>query len=208
MRALLINTATRKATIAVVVDGVVRYLNDKYNADGLSVNLVPMIETALEKVGLRPSEIDTLFVASGPGSFTGIRIGLTVAKVMAWGLKIKVVSISSLELMATSKTDKKYIAPLIDARRGYVYAGLYDKELNPVIGDAYVSLEGFREEVSDKEVEFVSYDGFDFGVNAPECDVLKVIDKHKDDEGINPHELNPNYLKKTEAEEKLKERRR
>lgn len=236
MKTLLLNTATKQATIAVVVDGEVRHLCTGYRSDGLSANLVPMIDAALRESGVSPRELDVIMVANGPGSFTGIRIGVTVAKTMAWGLKVKVVPISSLELMAAvgaggatdeagdvadraggaadeagkiggTGDEKRYVAPLIDARRGYVFAGLYDRELNPVIPDAYVSLEEFRQKAGD-EVQYVSYDTFDFAVEEPGCEILKVVDKHKNDAGVNPHQLNPNYLKKTEAEERLKEGKR
>lgn len=207
MKSLLINTSTRKTVIAIVIDNVVQYLYNEYNVEDLSTNLMTIIEEAFQKVNMKPNDIDTIFVTNGPGSFTGIRIGLTVAKIMAWGLKIKVVPISSLELMASTKNNKEYIAPLIDARRGYVFAGLYDSKLNSVMVDSYVLLEDFKKQISDKDVLFVSHEKFDFEVNESDYDILKIIDKHKDDKGINPHKLNPNYLKNTEAEEKLNEGR-
>lgn len=203
MKSLLINTSTRKIAIAIVVDNEIQYSYNEYNVEDLSTNLMPIIEEAFQKVNMKPNDIDTIFVTNGPGSFTGIRIGLTVAKIMAWGLKIKVVPISSLELMASTKNNKEYIAPLIDARRGYVFAGLYDSKLNSVIVDSYVSLEDFKKQISDKDVLYVSHEKFNFEVNESDYDILKIIDKHKDDEGINPHKLNPNYLKNTEAEEKF-----
>ncbi len=207
MKSLFISTSTRKAVIAIVVDHKIEYLYNEYHVEDLSTNLMPIIDVAFKKVNMKPNEIDTLFVTNGPGSFTGIRIGLTVAKIMAWGLKIKVIPISSLELMASTRTDKKYIAPLIDARRNYVFAGLYDSELNQVIADSYVLLDDFKKEVNDKDILYVSQDKFDFEVNESDYDIIKIVDKHKNDDGINPHKLNPNYLKNTEAEEKLNEGR-
>lgn len=207
MKSLFINTSTRKIVIAIAVDNEIKYLYNDFNNEDISNKLMPIIDEAFKKVNIKPKDIDMIFVTNGPGSFTGIRIGLTVAKIMAWGLKIKVVPISSLELMATTKTNKKYIAPLIDARKGYVYAGLYDEKLNSIIKDSYVLLDDFRNEIENKDVYYVSDDELDFDVNETNYDILKIIEKHKDDNGINPHKLNPNYLKNTEAEEKLKESR-
>ena len=207
MKSLLINTSTRKITVSIVVDNEIQYLYNEYNVEDLAKSLIPIIAEALQKVNMKPNEIDTIFVANGPGSFTGIRIGVTVAKIMAWSLNIKVVPISSLELMATTRNNKEYIAPLIDARRGYVYAGLYDNKLNSIIADAYVSLDDFKKQIGDKDVLYISYEKFGFEGNEPNYDILKIINKHKDDEGINPHKLNPNYLKRAEAEEKLNESR-
>lgn len=207
MKSLFINTSTRKIVIAIAVDNEIKYLYNDFNNEDISNKLMPIIDEAFKKVNIKPKDIDMIFVTNGPGSFTGIRIGLTVAKIMAWGLKIKVVPISSLELMATTKTNKKYIAPLIDARKGYVYAELYDEKLNSIIKDSYVLLDDFRKEIENKDVYYVSDDELDFDVNETNYDILKIIEKHKDDNGINPHKLNPNYLKNTEAEEKLKESR-
>lgn len=203
MKSLFINTSTIKTVIAIVINNQIQYLYKKNSSNDLSICLMPIIDEAFRKANMKQNDIDTIFVTNGPGSFTGIRIGLTVAKIMAWGLKIKVIPISSLELMASTKTDKEYIAPLIDARRDYVFAGLYDNKLNSIIDDSYILLDNFKKEVNDKEVFYVSNDEFDFKVNESDYDILKIIDKHKNDDGINPHKLNPNYLKNTEAEEKL-----
>ena len=97
---------------------------------------------------------------------------------MAWSLKKDIVPLSSLELMATTNTDKKYIVPMIDARRGNVFAGIYDKELNIIKKDSLISLEELTSNLTEN-YELISYDN------------------------INPHNLNPNYLKLTEAEENL-----
>lgn len=207
MKSLFINTSTEKTVIAIVVDDEIQYLYKETRVADLSVILMPTIEEAFTKTNMKPNDIDTIFVTNGPGSFTGIRIGLTVAKIMAWGLKMKVVPISSLEFMAATKTDKDFIAPLIDARRGYVFAGLYDSNLDSVMKDSYILLEDLKEKLNNKEVLYVSHDQLNLEVKESDYDILKIIDKHKNDEGINPHQLKSNYLKKTEAEEKLNESR-
>ena len=148
-------------------------------------------------------DIDCIFVVTGPGSFTGVRIGVTVAKTIAWALNINVIPISSLEFLATHKTQKRYLVPLIDARRGNVYAGIYDNELNNILPDKLVSYEQLAKNLDDT-YEQVSYD-FDYMVK-PKLDILKVINKHLDDTPMNPHLLNPNYLKLTEAEERLNDK--
>ena len=208
MKSLFINTSTKNKVVSIVIDNEIKYLYKNENIKDLAVDLMPIIEEALKKVNLKPNEIDTIFVTNGPGSFTGIRIGLTVAKVMAWSLKIKVIPISSLEFMASTETNKKYIVPLIDARRECVFGGVYDNKLNSVIKDSYILLKDLKQKIIDKDVLFVSDDEFDFEVNKSDYDILKIINKHKNDEAINPHELNPNYLKDTEAEEKLNESRK
>lgn len=203
MRYLFINTSTKCLVISIVEDDKVIYEYKDENSNELSGKIMPIIDEAFTKCDIKPKDIDTIFVTNGPGSFTGIRIGLTIAKVMAWSLKIKVVPISSLELMAATNSTVP-VASLIDARRGYVFAGLYDTDLNPIKPDRYMLLDDFLSEIND--VYFVSHDIFNFEVHNSDYDILRVIKKHKDDDGINPHILNPNYLKLTEAEEKLLEK--
>ena len=84
-------------------------------------------------------DVKRIYVGYGPGSFTGVRIGLTIAKTYAYTLNIKLVPISSLQILA-STIEEDEIVSLIDARRGYVFAGVYDKELNSIIDDCYIDL--------------------------------------------------------------------
>lgn len=208
MKSLFINTSTRNKVVSIIVNNEIKYLYENGDIKDLAVDLIPIIDEAFQSVNIKPNDIDTIFVTNGPGSFTGTRIGLTVAKVIAWGLKIKVIPISSLEFMASTQTNKEYIVPLIDARRDHVFAGVYDSRLNSIIQDSYMLLDDLKKELNGKEVFYVSQDEFDFEVNESDYDILKIIDKHKNDDGINPHQLNPNYLKETEAEEKLNESRK
>ena len=95
---------------------------------------------------------------------------------------------------------------MIDARRNAVYAGIYDRNLDAVIPDQYITLDALQKKVEelDGTYTFISDQTF------PSIDVIKsnmnlkvILKKHENDEGINPHQVNPNYLKKTEAEENL-----
>ena len=207
MKSLFINTSTRNTVVSIVDDDEIKYLYKNDEFKDLSVELMPIIDEAFQNAKIKPNDIDTIFVTVGPGSFTGIRIGLAVVKTMAWSLKIKVIPISSLELMASTQTNKEYIVPLIDARRDYVFAGVYDKKLNSVFDDSHILLDDLKHKLNGKEVFYVSNDKLDFEVNKSDYDILKIIHKHKNDVGINPHQLNPNYLKNTEAEEKFNESR-
>ena len=208
MRSLFINTSNKRLIIGIVEDDKVLYEYNDTNSNELSSKIMPIIDEAFTKSNLKPNDIDTIFVTNGPGSFTGIRIGLTIAKVMAWSLNIKVVPLSSLELMVSGIDNYDYIIPLMDARRDNVFGALYDKNLNSIIEDTFISYESMinkaMNKVADKNYIIVSHD-LDF--EEPKYDILKVIKKHINDEGINPHKLNPNYLKLTEAEEKFNESR-
>ena len=195
MKYLFINSATANLVVAIIIDGEISYLYNENDKNDTSYKIMPIIEEAFRKSNIKPKDIDKIFVVNGPGSFTGIRVGLTVAKVMAYSLNIPVVPVSSLEVMASGYDED--VISLIDARRGYVYAGGYDRNLDVIYKDNYVL---FSE--SGLKGVFISFDKFAFETFEPKLDLLKVIKKHQDEEGVNPHVLNPNYLKLTEAEEK------
>lgn len=201
MIVLLIDTATSNITVSIIKDETILFnYNEKIISD-MSSKILSIIDSALKKTSLKLADIDKIFVVNGPGSFTGIRVGVTIAKTIAWGLKKAIIPLSSLELMATTDTDKRYLVPIIDARRGNAFLGVYDKELNIIKADRLVNLKEFTNMLND-DYEFISYDDVDVNlIVKPKIDVLKIIKKHLNDKGINPHNLNPNYLKLTEAEE-------
>ena len=169
-----------------------------------SVILMEKIEMLLKDCQVDISEVDGFVVSKGPGSFTGVRIGVTICKTFAWTLNKKVIPISSLELLASTNTNYELNVAMIDARRDCVYAGVYDNELNTVIEDRYISIEQLLLELKDKNYILISDDDFEnLKKIDSKIDILKVINKHKNDVGVNPHSLNPTYLKITEAEAKL-----
>ena len=198
MISLLIDTSTSNLTVSIINNQGVIYKYQETILSDMSSKLLPIIDNGLKELDLKLENIDKIFVVNGPGSFTGIRVGVTVAKTIACALKKDIIPLSSLELIATTNTSKKYIVPMIDARRNNVFAGIYDNNLNCIQEDKLIS----RDELSDlnDDYEFVSYDNID-GIIKPNIDVLKIINKHINDGGINPHNLNPNYLKLIEAEE-------
>lgn len=200
MISLFLDTCNHQIFIGLLKDN---KLIDRFsfiNDNNLSEKLLPSIKEILDHNSIDKKELNEIYVSIGPGSFTGIRIGVTVAKTMAWSLKIKIIPVSSLEVMA-STSEKKYICPIIDARRGYVYAGLYDNKLNNIIEDKYINLDELLNDIDRDNVEFISYDDIVDNIE-PNPNIEKVINKHCNDEGINPHSVNPIYLKRTEAEEK------
>ncbi|ARK28630.1 tRNA (adenosine(37)-N6)-threonylcarbamoyltransferase complex dimerization subunit type 1 TsaB [Halalkalibacter krulwichiae] len=94
-----------------------------------SIRLMPAINKLLKEVGVTAKELTRVVVANGPGSYTGVRIGVTTAKTLAWSLNIPVIGVSSLTVMAqTGRFFQGVIVPIMDARRGQVYTGHYEAE--------------------------------------------------------------------------------
>lgn len=199
MRSLLIDTSSFFMCIAILEDDKVLYsFNEEIKVD-MASRIMPVIESAFQTVPFSVNEIDRIYVVNGPGSFTGIRVGVTIAKIMAWSLKKEIVLLSSLEFLATTPVSTKYLIPAIDARRGYVYAGVYDSNLNVILKDQYLPFEELKPYL--KEGTVISHDELINRIE-PKVDVSLIVRRHQSDMSLNPHEIKPNYLKLTEAEEK------
>ena len=208
MISLFLDTTTSRLIVGIYKDKQELYFDNSEAHNDLSSRVLPKIKEALDSVSLTVNDIDDIYVVNGPGSFTGIRVGVTIAKTLAWSIKKPIYTVSELSVLASgSKT--RYTIPLIDARRGYVYAGIYNKNLKSQIEDQYILLEDLKKlvkkEYKKEDISFVSYDKLE-GVEKPVIDVEKILNKCKFEE-INSHLVNPNYLKKTEAEEKLNDKK-
>lgn len=208
MISLFLDTCSQIIRIGLLSnDKLVDYI-EFTNDNKLSEKLLPAIKEMLDKNKYRVNDLNRIYISVGPGSFTGIRIGVTVAKVIAWSLNIDIIPISSLEVMASYDTDRKYICSFMDARRGFVFAGIYDNELNTYIEDKYVLFDNLLEEMKDikDDTLFVSNDDNYISCVEPKINVEKIVLKHINDKSVNPHNVNPIYLKLTEAEEKLNDK--
>ncbi len=176
----------------------------------LSIFTLPKIVEMLENNHIAPNDLDEIIVVNGPGSFTGIRIGITIAKTMAWALDKKIVTVSSLEAMALSVSDSCYVVPAIYARRGYVFAGVYDRNRQIVLENQHileVSLQDYLSRL-DGEYIIVSNDEeikLQGKVVGYDPDILNIVLHVQNREGVLAHAVEPNYLKLTEAEENRKQ---
>lgn len=134
MKILAIDTSNFVLGIALYEDGKVigEYItNLKKNH---SIRAMPAIEQLMKECDIKPKDLSKIVVAKGPGSYTGVRIGVTIAKTLAWTLNIPLVGVSSLEVLAASvgRYFDGYVSPLFDARRGQIYTGLYQFTSNDV----------------------------------------------------------------------------
>ncbi|MGE7676257.1 tRNA (adenosine(37)-N6)-threonylcarbamoyltransferase complex dimerization subunit type 1 TsaB [Lysinibacillus sp. NPDC094403] len=157
-----IETANAPLSIAVIRDGkviaeIVQNIKLTHSAGAM-----PAIEEVLAKAGLQPSELDAIAVSEGPGSYTGVRIGVTLAKTLAWTLKKPLVGISSLKsLAANASLYDGFICPIFDARRGNVYTAVYKGYgLEAIIDDYHDHIDGLLERLQALEapVLFVGVD--------------------------------------------------
>jgi tRNA threonylcarbamoyladenosine biosynthesis protein TsaB len=130
---LAIETATHACSVAILVEGK-SYQVYEYAPQQHTVLIFPMIEEALKQANLTLQEIAYIAVGKGPGSFTGVRLGIALAQGLAYGLKLPLFGISTLEALALQAIESaKYVIPALDARMGEVYTGVYALNENELL---------------------------------------------------------------------------
>ena len=202
-----IDTTSEYLYSCIYQDGAILCEIKKNLGHDLSIYAVDEINKMMMSIDVKPNDIDKIIVVTGPGSFTGIRIGVTIAKIYAYTLNKEITCITSLDAMIESLDTNNLKTAIIDARRGYVYAKIVNNN-DIILEDCYISLEklllilkGFHQ-----KYDIISNNYFDFEVKSYSPNFKKIIDKFKDKESISPHLVNPTYFKLTEAEEnKMKE---
>ena len=151
MRILAFETSAKAASVAILEDG--KLLGESFQNTGLthSQTLLLMVQTLLNHCGFTPEDVDAVAVAAGPGSFTGVRIGVAAAKGFAWGGEKPCCGVSTLEAMAyTLGVYDGYVLPVMDARRSQVYNAVFHAEkgrLQRITEDRAISLAELGEEI-------------------------------------------------------------
>lgn len=230
MLILAFETSAKAASVAVH-DGE-KLLGAAYQNTGLthSATLMVMAQDLLKQLDKTPADVTAVAVAAGPGSFTGVRIGMAAAKGFAWGRQIPCVGVSTLEAMAVSLGAwQGYVCPVMDARRNQVYNALFRMDCGKctrVTEDRAISLRDLGEELQKlSEPVFLVGDGSNLCYNT----LLKSIPNlvlppehrlHQRAEGVailaaeSPDRddassgagLVPNYLRLSQAERERLER--
>ena len=190
MISLFIDTSLEDVSIAL--DGKELSQIHEYIPGKHSIYVTQYISDILKNNNLSPDNVDEIIVVNGPGSFTGIRIGVTIAKMFAYIKKIRIVTITSLKARVLGHTGN-YLLTTIDAKHNNYYVGVYDKEYN-TIEEKFTSF---------KEVEELKekYSPVVIDQTTP-YQVEQIVTYTKKLKSENPHGVNPIYLKLPEAMEK------
>ena len=151
MKVLALDTSNRPLSVALLEDqtvlGTVTMTVHQKHAE----YLLPVIEDLMAKSDLVPADLNRVVVAQGPGSYTGIRIGVTTAKVLADTLKIGLVGVSSLQALALNcQRDGQLVWPIFDARNNNIFTGLYQMKNGvpeSVLADQHVDFDDFYRQV-------------------------------------------------------------
>ena len=160
---LNIETSTDVCSVALTSDGQVLDHHENYDGQTHSTLLSAFIRDSLHYVRCRELRLDAIAVSMGPGSYTGLRIGMSEAKGLAFGLGIPLIGVSTLELLTVSVMfrevfdEEVWFAPMIDARRMEVYTAVYDSALNTVLTPRAMVLEedSFGEMLAERTVVLI-----------------------------------------------------
>ena len=230
MLILAFETSAKAASVALT-DGE-KLLGESYQNTGLthSQTLLPMAQDLLKSCGYTPQQVEAVAVAAGPGSFTGIRIGVAAAKGFAWGKELPCYGVSTLEAMAMNLGIwDGYVVPVMDARRSQVYTATFLAEkgkLTRLCEDRAISLEQLGNELKNSEKTiFLVGDGSKLCYNTLKNTVPELVcppehRMHQRAAGVglaaakmiaagvpgNGAELTPNYLRLSQAERERMER--
>lgn len=232
MKILAVDTSTAAASAALTEDGM---LLGEYtmtnNKKTHSQRIMPMIDALLKDTGTDIADVDLFAAAAGPGSFTGLRIGVATVKGLAHACGKPVVSVSTLESLAYNVPYCEHIiVPIMDAGKNRVYAASYiwDEGLKELgepeamtieecvdgcgelldvmfVGDgAAAHMDYIKERLADRAFFAPANANGQRAASAACC----AYEKYKNGEAITHEELNPIYLKKSQAERELEEKRR
>ena len=174
-RILNIETSTRVCSVAVSVDGTIVSLKESHTENSHAEQITLFSQEVMKEVGLSVDDLDAVAVSMGPGSYTGLRIGVSTAKGYCYGADIPLIAIGTLEAMAAgmsgkikSVNDNYILCPMIDARRMEVYAALFNEQVDEIRETKAVVVDenSFSDTLGNNEVWFA-------GDGAPKCkDVL------------------------------------
>ena len=187
MYRLLMDTSTDYYYLSLIKEDTI--IDEAYEkgSSNHSETLMPRLEVMLKDNNIGLKDINEVYVGIGPGSYTGVRIAVVIAKMIGAMNNIPVYEFSTLSLIASASPSESF--PLIDARRGNAYLSHFDKDLNRLMNDEVVSIEEF---FKDKNKDLIITSGKPDPIrliHSKEVKLVEDIDK-----------LSPNYIQLVEAE--------
>lgn len=222
-----IDSSNTAATVAVATENKIVSEITVDNKLTHSIKLMPIVERVLEEAEIKASDIDVFAVSTGPGSFTGLRIGVATAKALAYAVDKKIVGVSSLEVLANNLNYfDGMVIPIMDARNKRVFGGIYSNgkavvedsafELDELLelADKYSEklifvgngVNEYREIIVEKlgdRAQFASIKD-NFSRASSVCELA--IKKAEKGEFDSVSDLTPNYLRDSQAERQKKEK--
>lgn len=223
---LALDSTARVASVALCEDGTLLGEYTINNGNTHSETLLPMVESLLKLFGMEIKDIDAFAVAAGPGSFTGVRIGVATLKGLAFGTDKPCVGVSTLEALAKNPSADGLICPVMNARRNQVYTALFRSQngvLERLMPDSAIAIEeldrildGYDEPV------ILCGDGYEITASQLRHPIIPLPERLRHQsafsvalcameaisrgEGGNDFDLAPTYLRLSQAERERNER--
>jgi len=191
MYTLFISTYDKFINVALLKDDEVLEEIKKESINSHSIYTMPMIKEILDKNNITTNDLNQIEVINGPGSFTGVRIAVTIAKTLSYTLNIPIKSISSIEALAVSSNKGKKLVTIKDLKG--VYYGLFNEDNKLIEPLNYLNNKDFKEYVEKNNFENIILE------DTKLCP-KKIHEYLKIQEAQNPHHVNPLYIKQIEAE--------
>jgi len=204
MISLFIDTSMANVSISIVRDGKILSIVQEDIPNEHSKYATSYVKKVIDEAGIDANDIDNLLVVNGPGSFTGVRIGVTIAKTYGYLINKNIIPVSSLKSLALSSKRKEIVMSVISANRNNYYVGIYDSNYNELIDEQFVTGNRLLELINEYEPYIVSNDFYVLGkykFNKVSLDILEIVNYYKDKDKVNYHALVPNYLKLPQAME-------
>ena len=209
LRLLSLDTTSEFGSIALSEGDRILEQVELHSPEGFAHIIFGELQCLLERHGLTLKDLDGFASASGPGSFTGVRVGLTAAKGLAEATNRKVAPVSNLQALAWFGT-RPLRAALFDARRGEIYGAVFDQSLNPVCEEVVIPLSRWLEKLPEGDIEIITS-----GFSLPgDFTRLPVIDAGRSLAGAiahiaagsfaagvakDPAEIDANYVRRSDA---------
>ena len=212
MKTLFIDSSRKSLSVALANEDKLVFVSNVNSYSKHSNFLMNEISKILNKFNLKPENIDNYVILNGPGSFTGVRVGVTVSKTLAWTLSKKIYTINNLEALKVGIKDDVIITVIPD-KNDFSYVGIYDDKTE----EKYLSIDDDLLNIHNKSITIVSMESSTY-LNSlieklskyndvktkiiDDYDYINVINYALSKESINPHLVKPLYLKKIDAEKK------
>lgn len=213
LKTLFIDSSRKSLSIALAEDDKLLLVSNVNSYSKHSNFLMNEIQNILTKTQNTIYDIDNIVVLNGPGSFTGVRVGVTIAKTIAWCLSKKLYVMNNLEALRIVSNDEVVISVIAD-KKDSSYVGIYDSSS---VKEDYYSMDDGALTISDKNITLVAMEESEFFNNLKDklsknnnvkvniiddYDYIKLISYALLKKNINPHFAEPIYLKKIDAEKK------
>lgn len=189
MNTLILDSASKYLYIAIVNNDEIIYSSFIEGKNNHSDNLLPTLEEALKNLNMKLKDINKIVVGIGPGSYTGLRVGVTVGKMLAWTLGVPLFKASSLDILSSGCINEDGIyAITMHAKKDHIYAKLVEIQkgiTKQIIKDGFFKTNEFLEMIKEYSYKLINEASYN-------VDPFRIITE----EVIYLHKLVPNYIQK------------